>query len=446
MKKIIIYLLVLSAYVMPLKAADTTQQTMDLKMCIDIALKNNAAVQNSMLQSEKEHLNWQQKEIDLLPTLNINITHGVNQGRSIDPYTNSYLNQQLSYANQDLSGSLLLFNGMGLQKLIRQGSLAFQASKQEEQQTKDNLTLNIILAYLQVLTNEELLGLFSKQQEVTFKQVERLELLNNKGAIVPSAYYDLKGQYANDQLAVVDAKNTLANSKLLLVQLLNIPYTKNIQLAPLTAEQYALADEINPEQVYLTAVENLAIVKAADLNEKSAVMQIKYNRSRYYPSVYLRGGLYSNYSSAAYNAEHQSISYLNQFNNNLSSNLNIGVTIPLLNAFTTKKQTAIAKINRKEMEIAAQNTRTAIQQLTAQACFNMATAKERYAAIQDQTNAFSESFRTTEIRFNAGAINVVEYLISKNNLDKAKINFATARYDFILRKKIVEFYQGKLLP
>jgi outer membrane protein len=100
-------------------------------------------------------------------------------------------------------------------------------------------------------------------------------------------------------------------------------------------------------------------------------------------------------------------------------------------------------LNQRESELVAQATRVQLQQLTQQAYFNMTASKDRYVSLEEQVAAYSESFRTVEIRFNAGAINSVDYLVAKNNLDRANSNMLANRYDFILRKKILDFYQGK---
>ena len=424
-------------------AQDNTR--LNLNQCIALALKNNIEVQKSTIQTESDHIGWQQKRADLLPSLNSGITHGLNQGRSIDPLTNDYINNEITYARPYLSGSLLLFNGMALQNIIKQHSFIYQAAKQEEQQVKDALTLQVILTYLQVLTNQELLILSKTQQETTVKQVERLETLNNNGAIIPSVYYDLKGQYANDLVSAINVSNSLENSKILLVGLLNIPYNQNLSLDQLPAGQFLLDYYTSPNQVYEAALQNLASVKAADFRKKSADLQVKSSRSGYFPSVYFNSDLSSSFSNAALDAQTRNVGYFDQLHTNLSKSFNISVNIPLFNSFKTKNTVTLAKLNQRENEIIAQGIRTQLQQLTEQAYFNMTASKDRYISLKDQVDAYAQSFRTAEIRFNSGVINSVDYLTAKNNLERANINMLTNRYDFILRKKILDFYQGKPL-
>lgn len=436
MKKIIT-LVLLTVFV---KAySQDTPTRLNLNQCIEIAIKNNLTVQRSAIETENARLTWKQARYNMLPTVNANITHGLNQGRSIDPLTNTYVAQEATYASPSLNSSLLLFNGLAMQNLLKQNSLAFQASKQEEQQAKDNLTLNVILTYLQVLTNQDLFALAKIQQETTIKQVDRLEILNQSGSVAPGVYYDLKGQYANDQLNAINIGNALENSKIALVELMNVPYKKEMQLEELTADQFSLVYSITPEQVYQAAIQNLASVKAVDLRKASADLGLKAIRSRYYPSVFFNTGTSSNFSNRS------SDSYFTQFNNNQSKTFSVGVSIPILNSLRVRNNVSFARLIQRESELVAQTTRTQLQQLTQQAYFNMTASKDRYVSLEEQVAAYKESFRTVEIRFNEGVLNSVEYLVAKNNLDRANANMLANRYDFILRKKILDFYQGKPL-
>ena len=168
--------------------------TLTLQQCIETAIANNIEVKQTGLQTQAAEVVWKQSKLNLLPNLNSSINHGISQGRSIDPFTNGYVNQQVNYANYDLSSSVTLFNGMSLQNGVRQNAYAYKASEMDLQQAKDDLSLNVILAYLQVLNNEDVLALSQSQVGVTQKQLERLTILNKEGAISPPLLYDLTGQ------------------------------------------------------------------------------------------------------------------------------------------------------------------------------------------------------------------------------------------------------------
>ncbi len=227
----------------------------------------------------------------MLPDLNANGNYGKNFGRSIDPFTNGYIDQKVGFANYGASSNLLLFNGFSLQNQIKANKLGYEASKEELQQAKDNLTINIILAYLQVLSAEEVLKQSQDQVLVTQKQVERLDILNKSGAILPADFFDMKGQLATDQVAIADNKANVETAKLNLVQLLNIPYQKNIELEKIPAENFDTNYSGTPDEIYKTALQQFAQVQAVKLRTQSAEKNIRSIKGELFPTLSLGGKL-----------------------------------------------------------------------------------------------------------------------------------------------------------
>ena len=193
----------------------SAQKIFTLKQCVDTAIANNLLVKQSDLQMQNAAINFKQAKDNRLPDLTANLNHGLNQGRSIDPFTNSYVSQNIGYGNYNLSSGVTLFNGLQIKNFVKQNSLGYDAAKMELQNTKDNLTLNIILAYLQILNNEDLLQQSKTQVTLSKKQVERLEVLNKEGTIIPAQLYELKGQQANDELAIITYENAVQHLNLL---------------------------------------------------------------------------------------------------------------------------------------------------------------------------------------------------------------------------------------
>jgi outer membrane protein len=424
---------------------------------------------------QKAGVDLKQSKEYMLPDLNASANYGKNFGRSIDPFTNSYIDQKVNYANYSAASNLLLFNGFYLQNQVKANKLGYEASKMELQQAKDNLTINIILAYLQVLSAEEMLKQSQNQVLVTEKQVERLGILNQSGAILPADFFDMKGQLATDQVAIADNKNNLATAKLNLVQLLNIPYNQNLELEKIPAENFNPAYSETPGEIYQTALQQFAQVQATKLRTQSAEKNIRSIKGELFPTLSLGGSLNTNYSSVATRdyfvntTENQSSNYVkidnsqypvfvkqdnyasrkisfgDQLSNNLFSAVNLGLTIPLFNASHIRNQVKLAKLNLKNDEYIEQNTKTQLQQAIERAFVNLTSASDKYKLLLEQENAFEESFKSAEVRFNAGAITSVDYLIAKNNLNRAQNNLITSKYDFVLREKVLDYYAGKPL-
>ncbi len=453
---------------------DTTKK-LTLKQAVETGIANNLEVQQNGLLVKTSEINWKQSKLNLLPDLNGSVDNGINQGRSIDPFTNGYINQNVSFSSYGLSSGVILFNGLLLQNTIKQNSLSYQASKMDWQQAKDNITINIILAYLQVLTNEDLLAQARNQEDLTTKQVERLEILNNDGAIVPSLLSDLKGQLATDQLTIVNTQNTLETARISLCQLMNVPYYKSMTLERLDTDTFADQYEDVPDKIYQTALERFALVKAVELRKRSAEKGVSVARGALFPTLSLNGNLNTNYSNAARNDvfinttditstdyvvvngtqtpvirkqdnfTSQKIGYGKQLNGNLFSTISLNLQIPIFNALFARNRVKLAKITLKNTQLIESSTKTELQQNIEQAYVNMTSARDRYKIILGQVSAYTESFRAADIRFNSGVGTSIDYTTAKNNVDRANINLINAKYDAVLRSKILDYYQGKNL-
>jgi outer membrane protein len=470
MKQLFLYIFFLFAW-----AAGTAQNKLTLQQAIQAGIANNIDVNQANLLMQKADVNLKQSRASQLPNLNATADHGINQGRSIDPFTNAPITQNVDYASYGAASNLLLFNGFSLHNLIRGNTLGYQASKMELQQAKDNLTINVILAYLGVLSAEDILASSRNQGVVTQKQVDRLNILNQSGAIPPAQYYDLKGQLANDQIAVADNEAAVETAKLTLVQLLNMPYDKNLELERLPEQAFDTTYNADPAKVYTTALQQFAQIKAVHLRTESAEKTIRSIQGQLYPTLSLSGNINTNYSSAATqsillntvdipstdyveingtqipvitkqnNFDNKKITYGSQLKNNKFTTVNLGLTIPLFNASQVRSKVKLAKIDFANSQLVEQNTKNQLQQSIEKAYVNLTNTSNKYKILQDQFNSFAESFRSAEIRFNAGAITSVDYLIAKNNLDRTNINIIIAKYDFLLRSKILDYYQGKAL-
>lgn len=453
------------------------EKTISLQQAVETAIKNNIDVRRSGLQQQAAEVQWKQAKANILPGISGNASQGTSYGRSIDPYSNSYVNQKINYANYGISGGATLFNGLSLQNSIRQTTYGFEAAKMEVQQAKDNLTLDVILAYLQILNNSDLVTLAKSQADVTRKQVERLQVMNKEGAINPALLYDLTGQLKNEELAVLNGENNLATAILTLTQLMNVPFSRTLKFERIGAEDLATKPDTDAAEVYKIAAEQLAMVKAANLRIRSAQAGLKAVKGTLFPELSFNAGMNTNYSSIAtrdiflgaadeptsgyvvYNGSKmpvvaqqnkfrsEKIGYGDQIGNNIYSNISLGLRIPIFNSFQTRNRIKIARIEIKNAELVEENTRLQLRQQVEQAHLNMENSLQRYKLLTEQVASFTESFRIAEVRFGAGVGSSVDYLIAKNNLDRANANLVIAKYDYILRKKVLNYLRGEpVLP
>jgi len=463
------------------KAQDTTavhpaqNSVFTLQQCIEIGFKNNPDVRQAGFLAESAKINYNQAKANMLPDLNAGISHTSYNGRSINPYTNSYINEQNTAGSYQLTSGITLWNGSSIQNYMKQYRLNYEAGKMDEQYAKDKLTINIILAYLSALSAREQLNIAQTQLAATQKKVDLLTIRNNDGAIAPSDLSDMKGQLANDGLTVVNTKNSLDNALQTLTQLMNIPYSAEMRLELISEGIIIQPYEQSVDQVYENASQRLAMVKSADLKVESASKNIKALRGQMMPRLSLFGGLYTNYSSAASiqqltgttdvpttnyvtvnnvkttvygqqsNFASQPISYNSQIKNNINSAIGIGLQIPLSNNMQSRNKLKLAKVSELQVKEQAQTTRIQLRQAIIQDFVNLNADFATYKLLLSQVEDFGQSFHAAEIRYVNGAISTVDYVIAKNNLDRVQLNLVVAKYNYMLRTKLLDFYQNKAL-
>lgn len=453
-------------------AQQNAEVTLTLEQCLEMALENNLDLKRSVLSKDASSINFKRSKSEVLPTLNGNYNLGVSNGRSIDPYTNDYVDQKLTFSNAGLNLNFTVFNGFKLLNTIRSRRYELNASKMEVEEQKQNLILEVTLTYLQILNNKDLLKLANSRFETTKNQLKRLESLYEEEIGNPADYTDMKGQLASDMTNVINAENGLEEGKLNLFLLLNLETPVEAEFVNIDVNDSIKSYPYSSEEVYSDALTNLATFKAKEYRLDAAKMSVKVAKSGYVPEVSIFGQLNTNYSSAAqlftetgsslvdtggfvtindvdypvlqnetaFSGEE--IDYMDQLKNNVYTSFGVAVTIPLLNGFESKNNVALEKIKFEETKLDLQNTKLEFKNAVEQAYLQMEAALQRYHIYQKQSEAFDESFRINEIRFNNGVSNIVEYLTSKNNMDNAMINLANAKYEYLLRVRVLEYYRG----
>jgi outer membrane protein len=451
-------------------SAQTSQKRYTLEDCISIALENSLDLKSSKNQRETARINFQQSKGDLLPSVNGNYNVGINDGRSIDPFTNDFINQRLTFSSANLNLNAVIFNGFRLLNTVKQQRLNAEAAQMEVEQQKQDLVLSVTLAYLQVLNSRDVLLLNEQRLIATENQLEIQKDLYEEGRSNPADYTDLLGQKSIDETNILTAQITLNNAKLSLMQLLNLDENILIDESSMLLDlaEYGLTSE----QVYQDALASLATFKARELRMEAAKKGMSIARSQYIPEVSLFGQLNTNYSSAAqtFNEtgsiieatddfvtinnqdfavftertafEAAQIDYFDQFENNLNSTIGVSVRIPLFNGFRAKNNIALEKVRVEESLIDMERTQVQIKNAIKQVYFDMEAAYSRYESFKKQVEAFEKSFEVNKVRFNNGVSNFLSYITSKNNLETAKVNLSNAKYAYLLRVKVLEYYRG----
>jgi len=301
------------------------------------------------------------------------------------------------------------------------------------------------VAYLQILTYTEQLNAANQQVASYKEQVDRSSKQNDLGALLyPSDLNNLKGSLAAAQLSVINAQKALESAKIALTQYLNVPYTQPFEVQKIDDSVTPVAYDVTSDAIYQQALGTLAIIKAGTYRRLSAEKNLKSAKGQMWPTLSLGANANSSFASLATDANNAKIPYPTQLSNNFGLSFGVGLSIPILNAFQNKGQVQLARITLKQRQMEEVSSRTALQQNIQQAYVNVTSGYSTYQNYLDQVANFTEAARIAQVRFNEGVTTSVEYTIAKTSADAAALNLISTKYDYVLRTKILDYYQGKL--
>jgi outer membrane protein len=422
--------------------AGYAQETWSLQKCIEYALENNIQIKQQALNNEYTQNQVNQAKSDRLPNLNAGLSNNLNFGRSLG-YDNTYKNVNSSQYNGYLSTDVTLWNGFTLQNTIKQREFDLQAAIQDFQKAKDDIMLNIAASYLEILFAEELEQVSLTQIEVTRQQIARTQQLVDAGSLARGALLEIEAQLAREELQLVNNQNSVQLSYLTLYQFLELPIAESFKIEkPRLPEIKANVTMANSFDVYKNAMQLRPEIKAAQMRVESARRQLDIAKGTAYPSLSFGANYYNLYNDKYTDLTGASISFGDQLKNNKRYSMGLTLNIPIFNKFQVKNGVANAILQISDYEYRLQSAGNVLRKEIEQAYTNALASLNRYISSEKAVKSTEEAFRYTEEKFNVGMINSVEYNQSKNNLTVAQSELLQARYEYIFRTKILDFYNG----
>ncbi|AIM35965.1 hypothetical protein KO02_04115 [Sphingobacterium sp. ML3W] len=411
-------------------------QERSLAECVQLAVQENPTLLQNGYEVKRANIQLNQAKANRLPDVNANLNHGLSSGRYLDKTLNQYTTTNNSSGGFSVGANVPIFNGFRILHDIRMKADAKAASKLEFDTQINELKLDVIEAYIQILTAQDVLKQSELQTEVTEEQLRRADVMHAEGAFAPGDYYDLKGQYANDINTIENNKQLLYMNRLRLANLLNLEEVDLGELKPVELKHDA---EIRTSsQLYATARESLPIIPALDWRIKAAERNIKLAKSSYWPSLSLSAGLSTNYSNVA------DFGYWKQFNNNLGKSVSLNLAIPIFNNLAVYNQVKLAKLDLETTKLQKEIALNELRMETSKAVFNLKNVSSNIVHLREQEQSYTESFRIAQVHFEAGNSNSVVFLTAKNKLDNSRNQLLVKQYEWLLQKYINDYYAGSL--
>lgn len=451
-------------------------QKWSLQQCVDSAIKNNLTILQAYDNVQNASLILSQSRWTQYPNLNANTSQTFNFGRALDQTTYQFSDRRSRTNNFSLNSSVVLYNGGQIKNVIRQNQLFLYASHFELQQLKDQISLDVVNAFITVLYATESVNNVLLQQQSTKELTRSTELLVQAGKKAESDLAQLKAQAATERYNLAVAQGDLRTSKLNLQQLMEVSYDENFEISIPSLPEADLNLLPGSTQVYNIALQIQPSIKSSELQIEIEKLGLKLSRAGLYPKLSFNAGLNSNYSSLStlskistvssletvgylkdnMNQEvvnyierniytPQSYAFFRQLSDKFNQSVSLSLSIPIING----KQARYA-IKKQEVKIHAAElndrlNKNALRKNIEQASVEAGNAQTKYLASKEALNAEEITYQNLQLLFEASKATAVDLLIEKNKYAVSTSQLLQAKYDLVLKLKVLDYYQGKPL-
>lgn len=469
-KCILVFLLVTSII-----SASWSQEKWSLERCIQRALDNNLQLKQNKVLADQSALNLRQSKNNQLPSLSGSSNYSFNFGRNVDPLTNSYKSEVFGGNNWGLSSGALLYGGGQIRTNIALNNSLLEEQKLRNQQSENDVQLNVVLAFMNILFEEERLNNSRAQLTISQSALERMLRLIQAGSQPENARFDLDAQIALNEQSVISSENNLAQALLNLKTLLLLEADYNLTIERPLVE---IPSDVDPDvytftEVYQAALGTQPSIRADEWRLKSSKLSVDLAKTQLQPTLSLGGSIntaYSNkgkrivgtstvlqpfdafFNNQKYTFEVENIipitaksSYWQQLSDNLGYGIGLNLSVPIYNRGSVRTRIKSAELDYTSSTLQVDQNKENLKSTIQRSIADAKASKRAYQAAQKTLEAQQISFDNIQRRLDLGSANTYELIEAKNRLDSAANSLIINKYDYLFRLKVIDFYLGKPL-
>ena len=427
-------------------AAQEASAPWSLEACIDYAYEHNIDLKQKREAQESRKVDLNTSKFSWLPAVNANMGQSFQFGRSTSK-SGVIVDQNAANTTFSINLDMPLFDGLKTPNDIAARRLDLQAAVESLNKAKEDLAVNVASSYLQVLYNKELLRVAQLQVDLDREQIAKTEAMVDAGKVPLSQLYDIKAQLAKDEVTLTEADNNVQLTLLELAQSLELERSDRSFdiVAPLIEDAVAdnMASILPPTDIFDRAVSVKPQIKEQEFLLQSQRKMLKVAQAGYYPKLNF-GASYSNgyYHTSMGGQFADTRSFGDQLRQNGQKIVGFSLSIPLFNRFQVRNSVRSARIGINNQRLQLENSKKALFKEIQQAYYNATAAQEKYLASEKSVAASKEAFDYAQVRYDAGKSTVFEFNEAKTKYAQSLAEQAQAKYNFIFRAKILDFYQG----
>ncbi len=448
----------------------------DLRKCVEYAFEHNISVRQADLRIRFAELDLQQSKWAQYPNANLSSNLGYSAGRNQDPTSFSLITTGYLFNNYSLQANVDLFNWFTVKNNIAAKDLNLKATEAGVEKAKNDVALNVAVAYLQILLAREQVNLALYKVNQTKTQLESTRKQVNAGKLPELSAVNLESVLAADSSGLISAETAVQQALLQMKALLNLdadlPFdivTPSVQGIPIEN----LAD-LQPEAVYHIALSNMPQQKADEFNLKAALKSVEVARGSMYPTISLFGSLGSRFNNKSrevvsktqlnaalgtvtvggtpylvypvtpfYDYAYGKINYFDQLNNNFSQTIGLGISVPILNGGSLRSAWQRSKLNVKQVELTKEQNSFTLKQDIYKAYNEAVAAVQKFNANKKTVEASQKAYDFAVKRYDLALLSTYDLIATQATLQQAKSQLLYAQYDYVFKMKLLEFYKGQ---
>ena len=466
--------LVLTGYITSSQSAIADKW--DLRKCVEYAMEHNISVRQADLQIRFAEIDLNQSKLSQYPGVNFSGNVGFSTGRNQDPTSFSLITTGYLFNNYSLQTGIDLFNWFSKKNMIAANDLNLQASKEGVEKAKNDVALNVAVAYLQVLLAREQITLARSRVDQTSAQLENTKKQVVAGKLPELNAVNLESVLANDSSALISAETTSQQSLLQMKALLNLDAAAAFDILTPPVDQIpveALGDLL-PAAVYQLAINSLPQQKVDSFNVLAAKKSVLAARGSMYPTFSLFGSFGSTFNSRAKEVKSKTqvnspvgtvnvggtpyqvfplspleaftfgnVSYFDQMTLNFRQSVGLTVSVPILNGGSLKSSWQRSKVRLQQSELQREQNSFTLKQDIYKAYNDAVAALQSFNANKKTVEFSAKAYDFASKRYEVGLLSTYDLITSQNTLQQAKSQFLYSQYDYVFKMKLLEFYKGQ---
>ncbi len=453
------------------------QDVWDLRRLVDFAVTNNIQVRQNKVQEQLAEVTTSQSLMARWPSFNFQTSVGEQFGRSIDPATNQFTNNQISFINGSVQTNVTLFNWFAQKNQIAANRLTSEAARMQTEVIQNEISLNVASAYLQALLSHEQMRISEVQVNQTREQLDITRKRVEAGSLPELNAAELSAQLARDSATFVAAESQFLLNQLTIKSILNLDAAVPFRIAipPASGIPVEPIADLQPNMVFENAVAMQPRQKANLLRLQSAEKSTEVAKSGLYPTISAFGNLQTAYSSAlsvlpkgqnsisiiptqsfvningtnffvnqpiSRPERFETANVLRQLPYNFRQGVGLALNVPIFNGHQARAQVQRARLNESTLELQMLADTLQLKQDIYQAYQTAVNSLETFRSREKAVTAAQYSYDLGSKRYEVGLLPVIELVTLQNNLQRAKIDAASAEYEYIFRLKVLEFYKN----